>query len=227
MVEKIREVWDTKAKEKAELAYTRLNVIDDYNNNMNGLDIADQLREIYRFDGPWMRQRKWWWALFLWALGVAVVNACLLYKRQCEQQEVPEGKRLTHVQFNVILAQELCSGQRAAKWKHLQDMLDKKRVAGVPVSVPPAKRVRGATLTPKGVQASLLQRTTGRHPTKDTHQHASDCQWCKFRSRNTYLCEPVRPFATVKTPKARLPFGCLTCETWFFSVSCWNEFHHL
>ncbi|KAK3259002.1 hypothetical protein CYMTET_31980 [Cymbomonas tetramitiformis] len=121
MVEKIREVWDTKAKETAELAYTRLNVIDDYNNTMNGVDIADQLREIYRFDGPWMRQRKWWWALFLWALGVAVVNAYLLYKRQCEQQEVPDGKRLTHVQFNVILAQELCSGQRAAKWKYLQD----------------------------------------------------------------------------------------------------------
>ncbi len=28
--------------------------------NMNGADIADQLRNHYRID-RWMRKRKWWW----------------------------------------------------------------------------------------------------------------------------------------------------------------------
>ncbi|KAK3254785.1 hypothetical protein CYMTET_36015 [Cymbomonas tetramitiformis] len=84
MIETFRDVWDSSEQKKKEISFTRLNVIDDYNHNMNGVDIADQLREIYRFDGPWMRQRKWWWALFLWGIGVAVVNAYILYKKQCE-----------------------------------------------------------------------------------------------------------------------------------------------
>eukprot|EP00854_Cymbomonas_tetramitiformis_P023941 gene23941-29050_t len=89
LIEKYRKVWDNVQKAKKEVQYTRLNVINDYNFNMNGVDIADQLRGNYRFDGPWMRQRKWWWALFLWATGVATVNAYLLYKTQCEQSGIP------------------------------------------------------------------------------------------------------------------------------------------
>jgi hypothetical protein len=40
-------------KKKALMKYLRLNVIDDYNNNMNLTDIADQLRGSYRPD-RWM-----------------------------------------------------------------------------------------------------------------------------------------------------------------------------
>jgi hypothetical protein len=40
---------------------------------MNSTDIADQLRGSYRPD-RWMRQRKWWWAFFIWGIGVAGVN---------------------------------------------------------------------------------------------------------------------------------------------------------
>jgi hypothetical protein len=47
--------------------------------NMNSTDIADQLRGSYRPD-RWMRQRKWWWAFFIWSIGVACVNAYKIYK---------------------------------------------------------------------------------------------------------------------------------------------------
>jgi hypothetical protein len=43
---KTRKVWDGTAK--TEMNHLRLNVIDDYNANMNGTDIADQLRGVYR-----------------------------------------------------------------------------------------------------------------------------------------------------------------------------------
>jgi hypothetical protein len=49
------------------------------NNNMNSTDIADQLRGSYRPD-RWMGQRKWWWAFFIWAIGVVGVNAYKIYE---------------------------------------------------------------------------------------------------------------------------------------------------
>jgi hypothetical protein len=43
------------------------------------MDIADQLQGNYR-PGRWMQQRKWWWVFFIWAIGVAGVNAYCIYK---------------------------------------------------------------------------------------------------------------------------------------------------
>jgi len=63
---------------------------DDYNNNnnMNSVDRADQMREVYKFD-RWLRQRKWWWSIFLWFLGVSVVTAYEIYKAKCREEDKP------------------------------------------------------------------------------------------------------------------------------------------
>ena len=45
------------------LKFLRLNQIDTYNNTMGDVDLADQLRGLYRPD-VWVRNRKWWWAIF-------------------------------------------------------------------------------------------------------------------------------------------------------------------
>eukprot|EP00854_Cymbomonas_tetramitiformis_P030438 gene30438-38045_t len=105
MVSKSREIWDKSAGKKVNIMFERLNVIDNYNYKMNSVDIADQLRDIYRFDGPWMRQRKWWWALWLWAIGVAVVNAYLCYKAQCTEKGI---EPMSHRTFQERLARDLC-----------------------------------------------------------------------------------------------------------------------
>ena len=49
------------------MKYLWPNVIDGYNNGMNGVDVADQLQKQYRFD-HWMRQRKWWWSFWFWGI---------------------------------------------------------------------------------------------------------------------------------------------------------------
>ncbi|KAK3247492.1 hypothetical protein CYMTET_43012 [Cymbomonas tetramitiformis] len=48
-VEKTRQIFDALAQQKVEIQYKRINVIDDYNYNMNGVDRCDQMRNQYRY----------------------------------------------------------------------------------------------------------------------------------------------------------------------------------
>lgn len=84
------------------MQYLRLNLIDEYNNFMNAVDLADQLRNCYRFN-HWFRNRKWWWAIFLWALGVGATNAYKMYERMYEEEKAKREHGLpekwTHLQF--------------------------------------------------------------------------------------------------------------------------------
>ncbi len=77
-VEKKRRVWSSAAGCNRMMSHMRLNLIDEYNQHMNSTDIADQLRNAYRPD-HWTRNKKWWWAIFVWGIGVAQVNAFLIY----------------------------------------------------------------------------------------------------------------------------------------------------
>ena len=44
----------------------RLNILDYNNNIMGSFDIADQLRNVYRYDSQWHRNRKWLWSIWWW-----------------------------------------------------------------------------------------------------------------------------------------------------------------
>ena len=69
---------------------------------MNLTDIADQLRGSYR-PNWWMRQHKWWWAFFLWSIGVAGVNAYKIYKVLYDKEDAKKTlglpPRWTHGRF--------------------------------------------------------------------------------------------------------------------------------
>ena len=90
---KQRKVWSAKDGVMRTMTFLRLNMIDDYNQFMNSTDIADQLRNTYRPD-YWMRNRKWWWSIFLWALGVAKVNAYKLYVEMHDAEKRAKRERL-------------------------------------------------------------------------------------------------------------------------------------
>ena len=73
---------------------------------MNSVDRADQLRHYYRPDGLWFRMRKWWWSVFLWALGQAKVNAYVAYMAVCKGA----GKKpMTHLKFHVAIVTAWCT----------------------------------------------------------------------------------------------------------------------
>eukprot|EP01043_Picozoa_sp_COSAG02_P009074 COSAG02_NODE_302_length_25234_cov_43.365307_14_plen_804_part_00 len=102
---KERKVYDKDSQEYKEIEYLRLNLIEWYNAGMGGVDIADQLRNQYRPD-HWMRKRKWWWAIYMWALGVVNTNAFLLYK-SVQQRAGKTKTMLSHHAFLERLAFQL------------------------------------------------------------------------------------------------------------------------
>ena len=72
---KTRKVGDTTAQQ----------TFEDYYHRMNSTDIADQICGSYRAD-RWMRQREWWWAFFIWGIGMAGVNAYKIYETIYEEE---------------------------------------------------------------------------------------------------------------------------------------------
>jgi hypothetical protein len=89
-VQKVRKVFDKASNRKISMPFFRLNVIDFYNNNMGNVDQADQLRNHYRYDTSWHRNRKWWWAIWWWAYQVLLTNSYVLY---CKYHTMIKSKK--------------------------------------------------------------------------------------------------------------------------------------
>jgi hypothetical protein len=83
-----KKVYSSTLRATVPFKFLRWNLSDDYNFEMNDNDIADQLRLVYRLM-RFQRNNKWWWALFLWAYEVSMVNSYVAMKRYCELKGVP------------------------------------------------------------------------------------------------------------------------------------------
>ena len=93
-------VFCVETEQVENMKFLRLNINDDYNHDMGGCDIADQLHNYYRFD-HWMRKRKWWWSFFFWAIGVLLVNTYVTYKTcMLSKGKIP----MTHNKFREAIA---------------------------------------------------------------------------------------------------------------------------
>ena len=65
---------------------------------MGDVDMADQLRVFYRLD-RWICNRKWWWSIMFWSLGVVLTNSYVIYTTMCDKDGVPMKDRYTHYEF--------------------------------------------------------------------------------------------------------------------------------
>ena len=102
---KEKKVFNVDSNEVETVRFLRLNQINDYNNGMGDVDIADQLRGVYRLD-TWVRNRKWWWSMLFWSVGVLLTNAYKVYLRVNEDEGITSvtGGLLTHYEFRKAIA---------------------------------------------------------------------------------------------------------------------------
>ena len=68
-----KEIYDKANKKKVKLKFYRTELQFFYKNYMNSVDVANQLQNSSNFQ-YWMRNRKWWWALFMCGFGVMLVK---------------------------------------------------------------------------------------------------------------------------------------------------------
>ena len=80
------------------LKFLRLNQINKYNNGMGDVDVAGQLRGVYRLY-RWARNRKWWCSVMFWSMGVLLTKFL-----QIVSEDVQGGRRKTSVQRSVSVS---------------------------------------------------------------------------------------------------------------------------
>ena len=79
-VRKNRKFWHQQKGRQVNVPFYRLNIVDEYNAGMGNVDIADQLRLQYRIH-YWIRNQKWWWAIFFWVFECSLTNSYILYRK--------------------------------------------------------------------------------------------------------------------------------------------------
>jgi len=95
-----RKVYCNETQSMVSFSFLRLNINNAYNKGMGEVDVADQLRNSYRFD-HWLRKQKWWHAFFFWGFGVLLVNAYIAYRTYCEDQNI---KPVSQYEFRKSIA---------------------------------------------------------------------------------------------------------------------------
>ncbi|MCG8074811.1 MAG: hypothetical protein JAY75_01030 [Candidatus Thiodiazotropha taylori] len=84
-------------------------IIPEYNSNMNGVDVADQLRTEY---STYRTSKKWWRYLFWFLFDLAVTNGFILMRESTNHQRRTKNNRAkvrTMVEFRMNLAKLLIS----------------------------------------------------------------------------------------------------------------------
>ena len=241
-------MWSHDRGEKVEVTYQRLDIIDDYNHNMNSVDRQDQLRGSYRPDGPWMRNNKWWWSVWLWALGAAATNAYLLYLAVCE---AAGEKPMTHRDFRVELCDQLCHPALRPK-PPAAPKTPKPATPATPATPAPAPAAKKGKKRPADSEASAEKKSeekkspvsaaqltepyvtrcralhaTKPHTMKDPDpvpagKAAKTCQWCYYAWVVADQKGEDRP---ARYPQIKERLHCIECDVRLCSASCWNAFH--
>ena len=75
-----------------------MNYINKNNNEMEGVEISDKLRNYYR-KGFGVRKRKWRWYILFLAVGEILTNAYIIYMFIRNMHGNPRKHRLSHHDF--------------------------------------------------------------------------------------------------------------------------------
>jgi hypothetical protein len=247
---KKRKVYHRESNSMKMMGYLRLNVIDEYNNNMNNVDIADQLRGQYRPDF-WMRHKKWWWAVFIWGLGVAGVNGYKIYVAMWDEEKEKGREDLpakwTHAEFIEQLVYDLIfPAQTLAHREFLRENDDEssnRSLSSFGGSSLQEDNDREWDLSDSTGIKTFLEEKASTKITKrnllegsvharrlDGHFHclvkalySMQCQYCYYVFTNEYD-EMQQQANEYQRQNKQNTVRCLTCNV-NLCPNCWNEWH--
>ena len=94
-------MWSSVLRRNVEFKFLHRVLSNDYNYEMNGNDVANQLCLVYRIICL-QRNNKWWWALWLWGYKVTIVNSYCMCLHFC----ILSGVKMpwTHHDWNEAIA---------------------------------------------------------------------------------------------------------------------------
>lgn len=100
-VQKIQR-WDKATKTIIDVE--RPYIVGTYNKHMGGVDLLDSFSAKYKFP---MKSCRWYMYIFWHTIILAVINAWLLYKRDCKALKMTKKEILNRRQFQAQLASSL------------------------------------------------------------------------------------------------------------------------
>ncbi|XP_055389991.1 piggyBac transposable element-derived protein 3-like [Condylostylus longicornis] len=80
-------------------------VILDYNENMNGVDICDQMMEYYRIK---IKTKKWPVKVFFHLLDLAILNSWTEYRKDARRLKIPKKQVKDFLQFKIEIGEVMC-----------------------------------------------------------------------------------------------------------------------
>lgn len=146
--------------------------IDDYNQNMGGVDLFDQLHSCYSI--AW-KSRRWWLKLFYYFVDASIVNSYIIYKTTVSQKQ-PRTKPITHLTFRSILANLLIGEFSSRKAPGSWLVIGKNKF----------KKMEGRATT---VENTIRLANVGDHmPTNTTSRRCARCSTEKKPKRSSVAC---------------------------------------
>ena len=225
-----KKLWSSSLKKQTDFTFLRWSLSHDYNFEMNDNDIADQLRLVYRIM-RFQRNNKWWWALFLWAYEVSMVNAYVSMKRYCELKGVPVP--WTHHDWNEAIGYAHLDPieywpRRKEPPKNDDTNAGSAKAAAMSdlskTTKPKAPKMDSKSLSPTRGRLKLRLDTTLPHMPLKTDNENATCQlhrWAWKEVHPLYKAEGVN----IKPPGSRAHvMKCETCKV-HLCLGCWEIYH--
>lgn len=91
-------------EQKCRLEITCPAIVMEYNKNMGGVDICDQMMECYR---TWLKSKKWTLKVALHFLDLSVVNSWMEYRLNCRSKSMPRKSVKDLLSFRLEIAEAL------------------------------------------------------------------------------------------------------------------------
>lgn len=97
---------------KQQININRPQIVRDYNLNMGGVDLMNQMISYYRIS---IRSKKWTLRMITHFIDFSIVQSWIEYKNDCKRSEVPQRQVMDLLAFRMSLANQLVYPQSAAK----------------------------------------------------------------------------------------------------------------